>query len=297
MSAHLEVLGDSLRRFAAAPLSSAMTIFVIAIALLLPALLGLVADNLAGLGGNFQDSARITLFLTGQTDDGEAVALSEDLRSAADVASVSYTSRSQALAEFQAGSGLGGIVTELGDNPLPASLSVTPSNREPDAVQALVTRLQALPQVESVLVDLLWIQRLDAMQAVVNQLGRILALVLGLAVLFIVGNSIRTGIEQRQREIEVVRLVGGTAGYIARPFLYSGLLLGLFGATLACLLLMALQLAVSGPIDNLLSLYGAEFRIRFFTAVDALSLLAIGSLLGWSGAAISSLTRIYASPP
>lgn len=74
-------------------------------------------------------------------------------------------------------------------------------------------------------------------------------------------------------------------------------MLGLFGATLACLLLMALQLAVSGPIDNLLSLYGAEFRIRFFTAVDALSLLAIGSLLGWSGAAISSLTRIYASPP
>ncbi len=294
---HLETLSNCLKRNLATPLTSATTVFVVAIALVLPALFSLLADNLSNLNADFQDSASLTLFLTDVVSIEEARQLSDDLLSRESVNFVEYTSQSQALAEFQARSGLGAIVAELGENPLPASLSVALASSDPDRVRLFAAELQALPQVEAVTVDLLWIQRLSAMQSLIRQLGLLLSIVLGLAVLLIVGNVIRSGIEQRRQEIDVIRLVGGTSSYIARPFLYNGLVLGFAGALLACLLIMVMQLAIKGYLDNLLSLYNSEFQIRAFTLPDALAMLVLGSLLGWSGAAVFTFARLRATPP
>ncbi|MEZ5490028.1 MAG: permease-like cell division protein FtsX [Gammaproteobacteria bacterium] len=297
LASHLETLADCLRRLLKAPLTSTLTVFVIAIALFLPGLFGLVAENLAALGTRFQESASITLFLIDSVSEVEALRLGGEIVASESVVAVDYTTREQALAEFRQRSGFGGILTELGSNPLPASLAVTPASSALVMIEKLAEEFEALPQVEAVAVDLRWMQRLSAIQATLENLALLIKVVLGLAVIFIVGNTIRSSVEHRKQEIEVLRLVGATAGYIARPFLYSGLLLGFSGALLACVMLVIFQLALGDTIDNLLSLYDSTLQIRTLALTDAIGLLVSGSLLGCLGAAVSAGIRLLSNPP
>lgn len=296
LTSHLETFADCLHRLLKAPLTSMLTVFVIAIALFLPGLFGLVTENLAALGTRFQESATITLFLIDSVSEEEALRLGDEIVEAEGVLAVDYTSPEQALADFRQRSGFGEILTELGNNPLPASLTVTPASSALAVVGELAEEFEALPQVETVAVDLRWMQRLSAMQAALVNLGRLIELVLGLAVVFIVGNTIRSNVEHRKREIEVLRLVGATAGYIARPFLYTGFLLGFSGALMACVMIVVFQIAVGGSIDNLLSLYDSTIQVRALAMVDVIGLLVSGSLLGWVGAAVSAGIRLFSTP-
>jgi len=294
---HWLTLQDCIKGLVATPLSSAMTVFVIAIALLLPGLLSLVAGNLETLGSGFRDSASITLFLHDEVPEERGRELSNDLLQEFGFEAAQYLSRAAALAEFEAESGFGQLLTELAGNPLPASITISPGIAEPTRIQRVVGQLQDRPEVESAQLDLLWIQRLTAIQELLGRASRVLTVVLGMAVLFIVGNTVRMGIENRRREIDVVKLVGGTYSYIARPFLYGGLLLGMAGAAVACGLLMILQLSVGGAVDRLLSLYGSAAVLQGMSFNDALRLVGLGGALGWLGAALSVAARLYSSPP
>jgi cell division transport system permease protein len=113
-------------------------------------------------------------------------------------------------------------------------------------------------------------------------------------VLFIVGNTIRLTIEDRKNEIKVIKLVGGTNSFIARPFLYMGLLLGASGALFACLLMALVQLGTKGLVDNVLSLYGATLSLQGYGIIDSLTLFLLGCCLGWAGALISTAQQLFA---
>jgi len=149
--------------------------------------------------------------------------------------------------------------------------------------------------VELAQIDLEWIQRLIAIRAVIERSGLLLTVILSLAVLFIGGNTIRLGIENRKSEIRVIRLVGGTNSFVARPFLYMGLLLGATGALIACLIIFMMQLGYYDLLDNLLSLYGANFQLRGYGIMYSLTLLLLGSCLGWGGALVSTAQHLISS--
>jgi cell division transport system permease protein len=63
-----------------------------------------------------------------------------------------------------------------------------------------------------------------------------LALIISLAVVFVVGNTIKLAIESRRDEIRIIKLVGGTNSLAARSFLYTCLFYGLLGGLISCLL-------------------------------------------------------------
>src|SRR5690606_40274425 len=83
-----------------------------------------------------------------------------------------------------------------------------------------------------------WVERLLAMLALAERLIGVLGLLLALAILLVVGNTIRLAIAARVDEIRVVKLVGGTNAWVRRPFLYTGLWYGMVGGLLAWLLLI-----------------------------------------------------------
>jgi len=296
-SSHWETARDSAARLLQTPAATLMTTLVIAIALLLPGFLRQLESNLVPFVDSLQDSARITLYLHPHTTEQRGQELSGDLLRDFDAITVDYLSSAGALTEFRTNSGFGNIIDDLDENPLPASITLVPQYQAATEIEALSSELQNLPEVASIRVDLAWIQRLSAVQGLVAQLRLLLATVLALAVLLVIGNTIRMSIENRSREIEVVKLVGGTFGFIARPFLYSGLLLGAAGGLLAGLLLIGVQLFISAPIDTLLSFYSAELTIQKPGAADILLSAVIGAGLGWLGALIAVLMRVYSSPP
>jgi len=296
-SSHWETAKDSTSRLLRTPAASLMTALVIAIALLLPGFLRQIEINLNPVTDNFQDSARITLFLHPDTSEQRGLELSEDLLNNYDTVAADYLSSADALTEFRANSGFASLIDDLEENPLPASITLVPQQQAAADVEALAADLENLPEVEAISVDLDWIQRLSAVSDLIARLRILLASILALAVVLIIGNTTRMSIENRAREIEVVKLVGGTSSFIARPFLYSGLLLGTAGGLLAGLILLGVQSLVSMPIDTLLSFYSTELTIQQPGAADVILSTAIGAALGWFGALVSMLMRLYSAPP
>ena len=87
--------------------------------------------------------------------------------------------------------------------------------------------LRALPEAEVVQHDALWRQRLTAWLAFGERVVQVVAVLLGLGVLLVVGNTVRLDIGARSEEIAVLQHLGATDGFVRRPFLYLGAWYGL----------------------------------------------------------------------
>ncbi|UYP30890.1 permease-like cell division protein FtsX [Pseudomonas sp. Z8(2022)] len=284
LESHRASLVDSLRRLGRQPIGSFFTCWVMAVALSLPMGLSLLLDNVEKLGGSWQRAAQISLFLDMSAGEPDGQALREQIAAMDDVAEAEWISREQALEEFQQLSGLGQALKELPENPLPGVVLVTPREVDRAKLEALRQRLAELPKVEQAQLDLVWVERLTAILKLGDRFVFGLSLLLILALLLVIGNTIRLHIENRRAEIEVIKLVGGTDGYVRRPFLYMGALYG-FGAGIFAWLLLAFGLDwLNDAVVRLAGLYGSDFALGGVPSGDGFSLLLGAVLLGYIGA-------------
>ena len=139
-----------------------------------------------------------------------------------------------------------------------------------EAVKGTVARLQ-----EAVLTGWRWVTALGGAMV----LGAILALI----------NTLHLAIDARREEIEVVSLIGGSAAFIRRPFLYTGLYFGAGGGMLAALCIWVFSVWLSQPIDALFGLYEMASPLRGPGVPYSAGLVAVGSSLGWLSAVVALL--------
>ncbi len=281
---HRSSLVDSLRRLLKQPIGSFFTCLVMAIALSLPMGLSLLLSNIERLGGSWQRAAQISVFLQLQASPQEAEQLRAQIAELPEVAAAEWISREQALEEFQQQSGLGEALKELPENPLPSVILVTPQKVDKATLEALRLRLAELPKVEQAQLDLVWVERLSAILKLGEHFVFGLSLLLVLALLLVIGNTIRLHIENRRIEIEVIKLVGGTDSYVRRPFLYMGALYGVGAGLLAWLVLVFGLDWLNAAVVKLAGLYGSDFALGGVPLADGLSLLLGAVLLGYIGA-------------
>ena len=284
---HLRAFFASLGNLLRTPFASLMTSVVIGVALALPSGFHALLLSVQSLTSGWQgEVAQISLFLKAEVKDDAARSLAWRLRSMNDVAGVRYISPQQAVEEFQRSSGLSDALAYLDDNPLPAVLVVKPAQKftRPESVKDLVQRLQALPQVESTQLDWAWLERLHAFIALADRAMALVGAVLAIAVLFIVGNTIRLAIENRREEIIITKLVGATDAFIRRPFIYGGIWYGLAGGIIALFIVDGVLWGMSGPVVRLAALYKSDFQLEMVGGTEALAILLAGALLGWLGA-------------
>ena len=285
---HIQVFLATLGQMTRAPLASLLTLTVIGITLALPSGLYVMLDNLQRLSAGWDRGAQVSLFLKRDVSESQALKLASQLRALPTVSGVNYISREAALAEFKQQSGFGAALNALDSNPLPAVLVVRPAAGDnPAAVETLVASLARLPGVELAQLDIEWLRRLAAILQFAERAILLLAALLSLAVLLIIGNTIRLAVVNRQTEIEVVQLVGGTAAFIRRPFLYTGLMQGLLGGLLAWILVNGSLWLLSGPTEELADLYGSHFALIGIGAAPGIALVTGGALLGWLGARLA----------
>jgi cell division transport system permease protein len=294
---HRRIARGSAIRLLQTPASSLVTLFVVAVALLLPALLFGLNSNLASLLAGFQDSAQVTLYLQDSVSETDGQEVSDDLLTRNDIEDTYYVSPSQALDEFGASSGLEDLLIEMTANPLPGAIVLTPSDVSSSAVNELARQLQELSQVDVVQVDSLWLQRLAAISNLVKAIGSVLAVIVILGLFFVVGNTIKLAIENRKAEILVIKLVGGSDMYAARPFLYTGLLYGLSGGILATLLQGIVLATFNSNLEVLMRLYESDFKLRGFGLMSSLLIIVAGATVCWTAALMASLRHIRAINP
>ncbi|HEV2109816.1 MAG TPA: permease-like cell division protein FtsX [Gammaproteobacteria bacterium] len=294
---HARVAVTSLGRLYRNAGTSLMTAAVIGISLSLPAAMQVLIGNAQTLSGSWEGAARISLYLKTSISDADASALADKLRATPGVSDVQYISASQALAEFKQLSGFGDALAVLDKNPIPPVLVVHPTDGSPEGAATLEHSLAVLPGVDQVRLDLQWLERLSAILDIVKRVTGILAALLGLAVVLVVGNTIRLEIGGRRTEIEVSKLLGATDGFIRRPFLYHGAWYGLAGGLLACLLVGLAVILVEDPVGHLAGLYGSAFTLQGLGLYGALALLGAGALLGWAGSWLAVARHLRAIEP
>jgi len=296
---HAQVFFYSLGQLTRTPVATFLTVAVIGITLALPAGLYVAIENVQRLASGWEDNGQISLFLKQDVPGAAIEKLADKIRRLPAVSWVDYVSREAALTEFKRLSGFGEALNALDRNPLPAVLVVHPAatHAHPDKLQALLKDLRRFNEVDIAQIDLDWVRRLHAMLELARQGVLILAAGLAIAVLLIIGNTIRLAVLNRRDEIEITKLIGATNAFIRRPFLYTGTLQGLLGALLAWLLVGLGLLLLADPIDNLAGLYGSRFEAENLGILATLALIGSGGLLGWLGSRLAVGRHLRAIEP
>jgi cell division transport system permease protein len=283
---HAQVFFYSLGQLSRTPVATLMTCMVIGIALALPTGLHTLLSNAQQLSGGWENTAQISVFLKKKVSESQAMKIKSDIQGWPGVVSVHYISREQALKEFQNLSGFGDALKALNSNPLPSVLIVKPkltSGSNEQTAKTLLTKLRQLRQTDKAQLDMQWVRRLYAIMNIVERGVQILGFLLALAVLLVVGNTIRLAIQNRRKEIVVMKLIGGTDAFIRRPFLYTGFWYGLFGGLIAWLLVSFTILSISNPVEKLTTLYQNQFELNNISFSTTSLLLLISILLGLAG--------------
>jgi cell division transport system permease protein len=270
-------LREALLGFRRTPLLSVLSVTTIAFSLFSLGLFGLVALNLRDALTSVEERVEVRAFLADSTPPATAQAAAEELRRLPAVASVTYVSPEAALA--RARRELGEFNDVWGSAVLPASLDVRmrPGQRDPATVQRVAAHARTYPFVEDVRYGAEWVQKLYRLRTVATATGLALGTAFAVAAIIIVGATIRMTVFARSPEIQIMRLVGATDGFVRLPFLLDGVAKGVLGGLLALLLTRAAYAVVDHWF----------VRVRFFdVGAMAVGVLA-GALLGLVGSAAS----------
>lgn len=287
MQHHKEVARDCFRQLFMAPLSTFMTVLVLAIALTLPSFLFTSLANVARLADSWEGENKISLYLQTNLSSSQIDSFVQRLLLREDLIAIDLIDSEQGLLEFQQLSGVGDVISALEQNPLPAVVSVLAKDSSEESLDALQQELAALEQVEQAQLDLQWIKRFNAGLLVIERGVIALSFLLAFAVLLVIGNTVRLNVASRRDEILVSKLMGATNAWVRRPFLYTGICYGLAGGVCAWLLLELSLLVMRTPVANLAQLYQSEFALSSLGVFGGAVLLSIAVFLGWLGALLS----------
>ena len=291
-SLHGQNLVGALGRIYRQPLGSTMTITVIAIALALPSGLRVMVNNVRVLSGSWEAAVDFTVYLDMSIDEESARALARTVEARPDVDRAVLIDRAQALEDFRAYSGFGEALDTLEENPLPHALVVRPAGGTRGDVEALAGDLDEMQETALVQLDTAWVERLRSVVELARRVVDIATVLLSLAVVVVIGNTIRLEINNRRDEIEVIKLVGGSDGYVRRPFLYLGFCYGLGGGVIAAVTIAAGLGLISSPARSLAELYDSGYRLAGLSAGQTGLLLGAGAILGWAGAVIATARHL-----
>ncbi|MFS1562530.1 MAG: permease-like cell division protein FtsX [Candidatus Arsenophonus phytopathogenicus] len=277
--AWLNTLADMLRQ----PLATLLTVAVIAISITLPSLCYIVWKNVSHASQQWYPAPQLTIYLDKSLDEKGAEQTIAGLKQLDGVKSVNYLSREEAMIEFRNWSGFGTALDLLEENPLPAVAIITPKIdfQNSQSLINLRNKVGQLAGIEDVRMDDSWFTRLAALTGLIGQIAMVIGILMVMAVFLVIGNSIRLNIFARRDTINVMKLIGATDGFIMRPFLNSGIILGFFGALLSLILSALLVWQLTGIVTQVAGVFGTTFHIQGFLWDEVLLVILIAAMIGW----------------
>jgi cell division transport system permease protein len=281
------------------PLATFLTVMVIAISLTLPSVCYMVYKNVNQAATQYYPSPQITVYLDKALDDNAAQQVVGAIQAEEGVDKVNYLSRDEALGEFRNWSGFGGALDMLEENPLPAVAVVNPKLdfQTTDHLNTLRDRVARINGVDEVRMDDSWFARLASLTGLVGRVAAMIGVLMVAAVFLVIGNSVRLSIFARRDTINVQKLIGATDGFILRPFLYGGALLGFSGAFLSLILTEILVWRLSSAVTEVAQVFGTKFDLTGLGFDECLLLLLVSSMSGWLAAWIATVQHLRRFTP
>lgn len=256
-----------------------LSVFSLAVAFVCLASAWLIVVNLHAVQMRWAKAGHASVYLQDNAPEDDVTALRRALSQTPGVLGTRYVSPTDARRDF-IGDGVDVALSSLPAEAFPASIELDlAADLSPEALGAIVAKLRALPQVESVETYERWTERLASLVSGGVTASAVLALVVLAAVIAVVASTMRLAMQRRRTEIEVLKLVGATDQFVRRPFLLEGAAQGALGSLSAIALLGLLFVIVRGRFDaSLAALLGIE--PVFLPLPVVLGMVALGAALG-----------------
>lgn len=284
---HIRAYQESTLYLKQHPLSHSLTCLVIAIALALPTGLYIAIKNLDSLRPNLDQAAQISVFV--ETNAENIASTLKEINSLPEVASVETIAPETALQELESLLGLQQS-NSWTQQPLPTVLVITPqlTMTSSEALKELAAKIGTLPGILQVQLDHEWLARLFSFVELGERMFWLLATLLIFSVLLIVGNTISLTLSRHRQDIDVMALVGGTASFIRRPYLYLGAWYGLIGGIIAWILCTGALVFLQDAVTQITTLYASSWQLSGLGISSGILLLMISALLGILGARLAT---------
>jgi cell division transport system permease protein len=280
------LLGEALRDLRRAGRVAISAILLITLALAALGAFWLLSSNLGQAVAQFRERVKIVVYLKREPAPVEAGALAERVRRLPGVAAVRYVGKAEALGTLRQVLGKDAAVADsLPQNPLPASLEITPTAEGAtlEGARALVTRLAALPETDEVGGGVDWIDRFAHGQRLLWLFGLGVGAVLAGAAILTVATATALVLHARREEMEIMRLVGAPEHIVRLPLLLQGMMQGLLGAVLAIWVLVACYAVIGPRVEPLVTETLGIARLTFLRPLNVVALMVAGTLLGGLG--------------
>lgn len=192
-----------------------------------------------------------------------------------------YVSKEQAWEEFSQQVGDPSLLEAVDQNPLPASLRVKlrPELLHYDAMEEAAQQVSQFPEVEDVRYGAEWVRRLDELRVQLERGALVSGILMALAILFVIHNTIRLTVQSRRQQVEIMSRLGASDRFIATPFAFEAVMETAAAALIALGLLFAFQQGVRAQIGGveflpwpwLLAFFGAAVMLAWVASLVALA--------------------------
>ena len=246
--------------------------------------------NLKSVTGTLQGDVEVIVYLDPGASEQVVSLVQKRLETEPAAVTLTFVSKERALREFSEQFPEESLLLEGMDvNPLPASVVVNLSPRflDTESLGAFAERVKQLPGVTHVAYSQDWVDTLTVVVSYFELGAVVIGIILAMATVTIIANTIRLSLHTRKEEIEILRLIGATGVFIATPYVIEGTILGAMGGGLSLAVLKGvfeffrLELNASGWFA------GVEHVLPVFPRQVSVLLVMTGMVLGCGSSMLS----------
>ena len=268
---------------------NAVAASVICVSLLLLGVYGIVETNVSTTVEDWNKDVHISAYFSDSISEAERLELRDEIHGYPEVIQVRYVSEEDAkqwlIKEVES---ISDTLDELGDNALPASLEITlvPEMAHPQQVEEFAKKLN-LGSFANIDYGVVWVERFNAFLRLFEMLGTLVGLLIVIATIFLVTNTIHLIIYNRREELEVTKLVGASDAYITVPLVFEGFVQGLLGSLSAISGLWVIHSLLSKQLQESFDI-NIISELLFLPSSKLFILILVGIGLGSASAFIAS---------
>jgi len=263
--------------------SAISTVIGISLVLFMLGILSVLVMNARKLSNTVKENIQIQVFLDEDVKEADVMRLKKEIDAENFTRSTVYVSKEEAAKQLTEDLGED-FITFLGYNPLQAAidLRLNADYAHPDSIEMIVEGIENREAVAEVVYSPNLIKQINQN---VNKISLVLlgfSILLLLIAIALINNTIRLTIYSKRFIIRSMQLVGATRGFIQRPFIFTGILQGIYASFIAILLILGVLYAVRIEIPE------------FFEFTDILMFVKLFGLVALLGIIISGLSTLFA---
>ncbi len=265
-----------------------VTVLTISLSILIVCTFILFFINTSEIMSFWKKGLRVMAYLKPDVPDSELSNLEQQIQAMSGVESLRFISKEDALKQLKAQmQRQSSLFDNLDRNPLPDGfeIRISAAKQSWEKVEFLAAQIESLDAVEEVEYGQKWLGHFAQLFDLFTLTGYAMCIILVMAAVFIMANTIRLVIYSRRDEIEIMRLVGAAERFIKIPFYIQGLLQGALGASIGLIILFVVFWFMTSNIEP--GFFSGLFNIQFLSPLISGAIILISVLAGWLGSYIS----------